>query len=408
MRKGDRLVVTPGEFTGWDLWLCGDGQTEHRQFIPTDAELFQQPKLTFALPAKFVHCAPSWILSSDPSVIASAVELQPEGLGISVRMSPVISWSIVHQEPARSLVSVAILSSELPSTWLASTNESYDLAARYLPLPENSLILWKEHGKLCVAVTWLRSLLYFQNLGAESLTPQTIQDLICIRSSLEMRRTIDSLKSIVLWCEIPEAEKKSLQTRLQLPVQTAKKPTPILPSEPWRLTPNSVTLAKHRSRHSTLRNRLLILAAFLYIAIAAGLLARLLYTQSQVTQLQTWMDVHQADIDSVLKAKETWTALNLVVDQDHYPMEDLLHCQKAIPNTDFHLTLFQQTDGNLIIKGEGKGSVTASLLAPKLEQDPLFANYKWEVFPVNPLPNDSASVEIHSTSPTSPDALTNP
>jgi hypothetical protein len=396
-RKGERLIVVPGENSGWEVWRFPlSGASEYQQSIPADSELAGIPFATFGLPVRSVFSMPMWIRGANSTDLAAAIELQLEAL---TNRGGVSSWSIAHKSDGNWLLSVSRLSAPLPKEWVSRFAESYDLASRFYEMSANSLTLWKEQGRLCLGVTRGKTIVYFQDLGVRSII-DCAADLTSILMSLEMRGIVASLNEIVAWFDLHQTEQENLQARLNLPVRSCKKPAPTLPVDRWDLTPLSVRDTKVRVGNRRTYLRYIALAALLYIAVAAALLGRLYYTQREAAQVQLWMEQHQAALDTIQQSQTVWTSLQLVVDQDHYPLENLLHCQTAVTSADFRLTRFEQNNGDLILKGEGRNALAAEAFAQRIQHDPHFSGYSWEIGAPTVLSNDLASLEIHAYAPT--------
>ena len=68
-----------------------------------------------ALPASEVMALPLWLLETDPKRFRAMIVLQLEARGLQPRgAEAVFDWSIVVQEPTRTLVLVGILPASLP------------------------------------------------------------------------------------------------------------------------------------------------------------------------------------------------------------------------------------------------------------------------------------------------------
>ena len=156
---------------------------------------------------------PLWIQETDTKQFSQVIALQLEARGLQSRgQAPVFQWSIVAQEPTRTLVLVAVLPAVLSSDLETEVFASFDLSARCYPLPADALVLWMEQDRLVLAATRGDRLAYFQALSDATLSARTLQDLTCIWTSLQMQEVVGELKRIVLWVELTAPELAGLKT----------------------------------------------------------------------------------------------------------------------------------------------------------------------------------------------------
>ncbi|MEI9999928.1 MAG: hypothetical protein WDO13_12625 [Verrucomicrobiota bacterium] len=73
-----------------------------------------------------------------------------------------------------------------------------------------------------------------------------MQDLACIRATLEMQDVLLPLRQVTLWAEVKPAELLLLKGAFPLPVEQEESPPPQPPAVPWKLTPSSVGVARRR------------------------------------------------------------------------------------------------------------------------------------------------------------------
>ena len=167
---------------------------------------------TLALPVAQVYRLPLWLNETDSRQFAGMIPLQLELRGLQPRNeTAVFDWSVVaHGEAA--LVLVGVLPAALPAHLQSETYASFDLSARYFPLPANALILWREHDRLVFAITHGGNLTYFQALPEGEITPRVIQDLNCARATLEMQDILPPLQRVVLWTPVKPEERTAIET----------------------------------------------------------------------------------------------------------------------------------------------------------------------------------------------------
>jgi hypothetical protein len=309
----------------------------------------------------------------------------------------VFDWTLVTQEAARALVLVGVLPSTLAPDLHADAYETFDLSARYLPFPENTLTIWREQDRLAVAITRGPNLVYFQALPEGQVTPRVVQDLICAQATLAMQDVIGPLQKILVWTTISAEETAALRTALPLPIVQEDCPPPVVARQPWKLVPTTVGQAQRDRANRQWQWRGGALLAVIYL-IVVGLLAwKYVTTSRQADELRAWQTAHAPALALVEDGRAQWKDLRPLVETKDYPLELLLEACQSIPADQLHLTLFEAGNGKLRIKGEAKNVAGAFQFFGKLKADPYFASYNLEMANPNPLPNDLAAFQIEGS-----------
>ncbi len=402
LNKGEHAVLLPGS-TGaepWEVWVIGaqaDAKCVQTCATPRDNPL--RRNATLALPVSQVFCLPLWLNETDAKQFAGMIPLQLELRGLQPRGNgpAVFDWTVVAREGTRTLVMVGVLPSSIAAEMQAGDYPAFDLSARYLSFPENSLTLWREQDRLAVAITRGQNLVYYQALEEGRITERVAQDLGCIRATLIMQGILAPWQQVMLWMEAGPDELATLQSGLQLPIKQAERPSPKAPSPAWKLMPATVGEAKRTREVQRWRNRGLLIALAVYLLAVVVMLSRFFLTSFRVDQLRKWQSEHAQAIALVRDTRAAWKELRPVVDENSYPLELLLHTSESIPADQLHLTLFEASDGHLLIKGEAKNAVAAFQFLDKLKSDPRFTGYSWDMGQPHLLPNDLAQLQIEGT-----------
>lgn len=402
LKKGERALLMPGA-TGaepWEVWVLGvQVPAECVQTCSTPLENKLLKNSALALPAAQVFCLPLWLNETDPKLLGGMIPLQLELRGLQPRGGgpAVFDWSVVAEDETRTLVMIGVLPAMMPEELHVEAYHTFDLSVRYLALPENALTLWKEQDRLVIAITRGTKLIYFQALSEGTITTRVAQDLTCIWTTLSMEGMLVSLNEVMLWTEVSTEEFNLLRTSLQLPIKQRQRPLPEEPSPAWKLIPASVGEAKRTREMRRWRNRGIWIAVAVYLLIVAGLLLRCYMTSRKVDELQKWQAAHVGAVTAIHTTAATWKALQPVVDEKNYPLELLLHACKSMPADQMHLTLFEASEGHLLIKGEAKNVAAAFQFLDHLKTDPGFTGYTWNMGQPQILPNDLAQMQIEGT-----------
>ncbi len=402
LTKGEQAVLLPGA-TGaepWELWILdSQAKAECLQVYAKPGDNRLRQNTTLALPVSQVFCLPLWLNETDVRQFAGMISLQLELRGLQPRGngSAVFDWSVVAQEGSRTLVMVGILPASLPQELQSEVYRAFDLSARYLPFPENALTLWQEQDRLAVAITRGPHLVYYQVLSETRISQRVLQDLTCVRATLEMQGILAPLQQIMLWTEISQPELAAMRIALQLPIGQTERPVPRPPSSSWKLTPAVVSQAQKDHELRRWRNRGILIALMIYFVVVAVVLSQFFIASHQVDQLRRWKTDHTQALELIHNTEDAWMELRLVVQEKDYPLELLFQAQQAIPAEQLHLTQFDGDSDHLLIKGEAKNASAAFQFFENLKSNPHLTDYAMEMPQPTIASNDLAKFSINGT-----------
>jgi len=402
LAKGQRALLLPGP-TGaepWELWvLGGKASVELVQICATPLDNRLRKNTTLALPVSQVFCLPLWLNETNAKQFAGMIPLQLELRGLQPRgpEPAVFDWTVVAQEGTRTLVMVGVLPATLAPEIHAEAYDAFDLSARYLPFPENTLTIWREHDRLAVAITRGQNLVYYQALAEGKITARVGQDLICAQATLAMQDIVTPLQKVMLWTEISPEELTALQGASPLSIEQEECPPPVAPAQVWKLTPSIVGEARRTRARRRWQRRALMVFLAVYLLAVAWMVSRFVMTSLKVDELRKWQSEHTQALALVHEGRAAWKELAPVTDTKSYPLELLFQASKSIPADQLHLTLFEASPDHLLIKGEAKNVAGAFQFLNKLKSDPYFSGYTLDMGNPRPLPNDLASFQIEGT-----------
>ena len=402
LAKGQRAILLPGP-TGaepWEVWVFGGkGPPEVVQVCPSPADNKLRKNTTLALPVAQVYCLPLWLYETDVRQFRGMISLQLEMRGLQPRGTDqaIFDWTVVSEEETRTLVAVGVLPGTLSPELNAETYNSFDLSARYYRFPENALTIWREQDRLVMGITRGPHLVYYQALAEGQITPRVLQDLNCVRTSLEMQQILPPLQKVMLWTEITPEEHTALQDAVPTPIEQGPIPTPVSPGQIWKLTPASVGEAQRTRESQRWMKQAAYVFLVLYLLAVGWFVTHFVMTSMQAKKLRKWQTDNADAVQAVEDGQATWKELGPVVDTTHYPLEMLSHASQLIPGDQLHLTLFEASYDHVLIKGEAKNVAGAFQFLSKLKADPYFAGYNLDMGNPRPLPNDLAQFQIEGT-----------
>lgn len=394
---GGQSLLCPGDqrWEWWALPLMGAPDLKE-SWSEMPSPLPFKNKVTVALPIAQVFAVPLWLATTDKALMPDLIQLQLERRGLlpRYREDAVFDFRVVRQEPTESLVLVTVLPSQIPDHLLLPSGERFDVSANFFPLEADCLTLWREGDRLVAAVTNGTDLVYFQGLTEGEVSPALSQEILCLYWELNAQRIAPVLKGIQLWGQFTANDAKVIEPLLGVPVRIGPKPTPRPPHHPFQLTPRQVQRARVQQRQSDQKKQILALFVSAYLLLMAGWAGHALWLRYQVWKLENQISQNAGLVKTLKTTAQRWDALELCINPNIFPLENLLRCSQAVPGDGLRLTLFEQQDTKILITGEAKNAPTAFKFADDLKHKKDLAEYRWQMPQPRLLPNDTAQFQL--------------
>ena len=153
-------------------------------------------------------------------------------------------------------------------------------------LPENQIVLWKEFGKLVVAITRRDMLVYFQGMTASRVDVSVVHELNCLLMQLGMQKVVEQIDGITLWTDaVDEGVDQLLSEAFECKVHHQPRPRRCFPAE-FDIASDRSGAGSHRSQKAAKIKNVLAIAALVYCGIAAFFVARYLIDLRGVNKLK--------------------------------------------------------------------------------------------------------------------------
>lgn len=404
-KAAERRFIVPGE-AEWEIWAGSDATSSH--FVATVPSPKQADAVTaLGLPAREVVTLPIWLATIDRALLPEMVALQCEKRGVlnRARHDSPFDFEVVAQENNESLLRAQILPLTLSPDVCAEEVEHFDLACRFAPLPNQALLLWRELGMLCAAITRHHTLVYAACLGEELVQEGVISQLFRLLSIAQSERWVTGTTEIVLRGTFSSAEEAAVRTGLNLPVRREARPAPWPTTKPTALIPDSVRQSLLlRRKSATLQKRIAIVAGIYLLAVVvwSGYIG---WLTIQTRRLSTQVAATAPQVEQLRSTALRWNLLQPAINPTHYPVEILYRCANVLPKEGIQLTLFEQRGPRLILSGESKGTDslgTVNALLKELKANKELKDFTWTM--PQPLIRDNAcKFQIEGTrAPTHP------
>ena len=383
---------------GWQKWQEGEGGAWTEAGAASElAELSPAAGSMIAVPVRRAFSLAVWVPGDDASIFGDLVftQLELRGLAGRSRETTSFAWQEIAREGNEALLQAVVLPTQLaPRYWHGEVTE-YAVSPSCLPLPPDTVTIWREEGAWVSAVTRGDKLLHFQPLTEQAPDAAMALEVWMMLAPLEAGRMLGSGISALVYHEgtDPPAALKDWQNSGGLPVEVKPFPSPVRP-QALDCVPLPVRDVQTAKVASARRQRIALAAAAVYFLVVLGLATNTLRLHWQARSLQAEIDRDAGAVASTKEAMQRWNALDAALDPAGYPLEVLFQTAKLLPPEGVRLTLFEMNLGRVIIQGEAKDFTAAQLYMDAVKKSGELSDFEWTAENPKSLPNRSARFQI--------------
>jgi len=334
--------------------------------------------------------APFWSLNhAEASDDAVALRWEAFSLAGGEGARPWTHWAVA-QKGKQSLVATLALTDEGFATGREMLGaESFEPSARLLPLPQDSLVVWKELGRLVAAFTRGSQLLHTTLLTSRVLDADAAFEVRDLALALQVHGFITTPAAVHVWtrCE-PDFAPQMACLFEEAAVIKQPRPDPRPPAQEGGLVPVKVALLRREKQLRQGRLLLLAAAAMIYCGFFGGWWLRLEWRESRLKKIEQEIVATQPEVDSVRQAQEHWLAMEGAINPDHYPVELFHQIVSLLPDEGIRLKEFQIEGEKLVVSGEATTVNHALGFKDRLAACEPLQHYTWN-FPVPAIREDN-------------------
>ncbi len=397
-RKNTGEILLPGG-EGWSRWAGPEGEAcAHQADFGQSAGVFSKeaPRRVLALPAAHMWVLPAW-LKGQAEHLHGMAQLHLERMGIRVAdaANGVDLRYLAENDGAHLTCLLALKEMAAPMWDMSRLPDEVVLHAECYDLPSNSIVLFSELGRLVVAVTHGKDLIYCSPLAAHHLNAQALSELNNICLQLGFQGVLGRVESIVLWLPESEADLQQIQRLTGLPAHYAERPAPVLPKRGKSRLMLPQVLAARRRKEANGRTRLMLLTGGLAIAAAVAVMA--VFTAMALKErnlLRERVAVLAPKASRVLDHKKSWLEAAPAVDPTTFPMQRLLQIMEPASSAEISMSHFEFTPERLILRGRTPTPSLALEYAEAVKDVPGLEKYGWDTPPPTIASDNSATFEL--------------
>lgn len=392
-KKKESHLLIPGA-EGWELWTGGAESPfakslEDGPLKASEIEDIPTGLVVMGFPVREALAVPFKVQTDDQAMFEDLASMHLEKSGIrpeenAGRLTDVFPAG--HQDGQTTLLAV-VLSAPAPDSLPLPAPGAFDISARFFPMADNAITLWRELGRWVFAINSLGELTYFQALSGDKLSGETIRDVFLALTQLGLQGVNLELRKAVVWqsglaSDPSDEEIRAFGNQLGTEVSVEPKPQPVLPDPISRIIPANARNERRIHREKKKRNTVLIAALLVYLAIAGYFGYDYLQLSRALSKQDEKINDLRQEHGHIALFNADWEQLAPVVDSHHWPLQLLYRAATLIPaSQDLRFKVFEASRDRIIIRGESADLNVASTYAQKIRR--ALQDYDWELPPAS-------------------------
>ena len=385
-KKNNEATVTTICLPGaehWELWESVGGGA----FSPASTGASGGPgafkeATVYGIPVTSAFSVPIWVASDDPDLVDGVLDIQLESMGLKPENfeGEHLSRRIVAREEKRTLLGVTVLPKSFSIDLPKLHPEQFFASPELYVLPDNQVTIWKELGKLVMAVTRMDGVIYFQGLTARVLDVEAAREISCAVMQLQAQGTIESLEGVSVWLEpgeIADGATESLERALQTGVLLGGRPAPALPLIEPVLLPQQVAEGRRLALQRKQVKRIATVATLVYAVIVVALGAKLFLKGQEVDKLRSEVAGLSKSVGWIPGMKVKWMDYQQTIDPDTYPLETLRRIYAKMPATGVRFKRYDDSLKRVVIVGEAQDQTAAIRFKNAISNSKDLKRYRW-------------------------------
>lgn len=352
-RKPSSELLLPGA-TVWQGWTGAAGSSCQAggEFTAAGGSFSRESqRRVLALPATHFWVLPAWF-KGEPEHLRSMALLHQERMGVKTGDDEtcVQVQSVATKDGAHLTRILALKDEPVPMSDTTRLPDEVTHHALCYPLVQNGITIFRELGRLVVAITSGTQLVYCTPLSSTRLDENALTELNNICLQLGFQGVLGRLESIVLWTD--EGDTGRIQRATGLTPYRCDMPAPTMPDRgSSALMPEDLILERQRQAGSA-RTRFIALTVGAVLAAVVTLIATLTALALQErNMLRDKVAGIMPRASRVMDHKRAWFEAAPAVDPSVWPQQVLLDCMEPESSSEVSITHWEWTPEQMSLIG---------------------------------------------------------
>lgn len=359
----------------WELWKASPGGWQRQSGAdPSAGPSSFKTATIFAYPVSSAFAVPIRSATTDPDLLPDLVDIQLEkqGLKPEVPVGCLTDWRVVDRGEQETLVSASVLNPALSDDLPREAPTRFEISPDLYDLPDDSLVIWKELGRLVFAVTRHDHPVYFHALSASALSPSVVQEIEHLMMPLYTQGIVTELDSIVLWTDPVDPEVEGLLREVfGAKVFRAQQPPPRPGTRTSAIEPVTVAQGKIRAARAARIQKIVTACVAAYLLIPGFFAVRYFMESRKIRNLQTSTSSLESQYGGVQTILDQAALADSAINRDQFPVEWLFQSLTSLydnANPGVRITSYdiekahgETKKSQITIKGEVAGNASLAI-----------------------------------------------
>lgn len=380
----------------WELWKASAGGWQRQPGTdPAAGPSSFKSATIFAYPVSSAFAVPIRSATGDPDLLPDLIDIQLEkqGLKPDAPVGCLTDWRVVDREENETLIAAAVLNPALADDLPREASTRFEISPDLYDLPDDSLVIWKELGRLVFAVTRHEHPIYYHALSAPVLTPAVVQEIEHLMMPLYTQGILTALDAVVLWTEATEPEVEPLLRDIfGAKVLHAQQPPPRPGTRHSAIEPVSIARGKIRAAHAAKIQKIVLACVAAYLLIPGFFAVRYFMASRKIDTLRGTVASLEARYSGVQNILDQSRVADAAINRTKFPVEWLLQCLSSLYDTanpgvritsyDIEKGQTEEQKSQITIKGEAAGNATMAIAyGNKVKANPALKDLEWKTSP---------------------------
>ena len=389
-------IVLPGPEKEWLLF---QGEKKTSQGSDLRDLIGHRSDVVVGFPSDKVTTFPVVLPETDESLYDSMIysQLEKRGLLAGHEGEVLYDYEIVGKGPEGNTFAVSVVS-DVSSELIDSNAAGYAPAASLRSVSQNSCLLWKEKGRLVLAIYKGREPVHLQVLsGGDRLGPAIAGEINLILMGLKGDTCMEDSMPQALVLEVDDAsadERGSFAEGLNLTVHPTSKSHVSIGRISERFLPSAVIRARRKRKA---KSRIAVILAVLFACYAVGLSAMIIKSNNTVAEigsLERQISIVEPDVDWVERVDQRWKNLEPAFEKSWFPVVQLSRITSALPGSGVVIREYRTSGRGIRVQGQARDVQLANRLLEDLQSMAEFNAYDWSMPNPKVEKNNTATFEI--------------
>jgi len=340
-QKGNIVILVPGA-GGWEVW-SGPATGPYALVEATEmthaGDLNSVPHgdVLMFFPVRSVISAPFRGATSDEELFDDLATMHIERLGLrpDEDAGQLVDSFVVSRGEEETRILTVVLRPPGEGDLPPRSPKEFDLSARAMPLPENSVALWREFGGWVFAIGGPGGALNYAQMSSctEPLPDDSVAgDVGLALTQLALQGMSVDLQRVVVWADadVP-GQAVALERAFPGLVKIEDRPPFRVPTPRSRLLPEDVRAARRERAGRQRRIALAAVALFAFLGLVGWLAFGLWQDMAKAKKLAADAAKMRPVAEAFTEHSKKWDELGPVVDVGQGPVELLFQCVRQIP-----------------------------------------------------------------------------